>query len=191
MIQHSILGQAGSGKSTFIKQQFGEDFKCIYFSVGSLLRKMLDQSGIADFQHNKNAWESANPLVYSTYKNLCLLSEDLQVPLVSDGFPRNGDQVITGINILKKLPASVQEIQLQLHMLDITKEEQIKRISDRQGISEYQIKRIHQSRLDYDSVISLLSKGKEKLDDMKCGRLCLQFNWWKPVDGKFELVNIA
>ena len=72
-----------------------------------------------------------------------------------------------------------------------SKEEQIKRISDRQGISEYQIKRIHQSRLDYDNVISLLSKEKEKLDDMNCGRLSLQFNWWKPVDGKFELVNIA
>ena len=190
MIQHSILGQAGSGKSTFIDQKFG-DSKHISFSVGSLLRKMLSQSGIADSQHNTNAWESANPLVYSTYNNLCLLSEDLQVPLVSDGFPRNGDQVITGMSILKKLPATVREVQLHFHMLDITKEEQIKRISDRQGISEYQTKRINQSRLDYENVISLLSKEKEKLDNVECGRISLQFNWWKPVDGKFELMNIA
>lgn len=189
MIQHSILGQAGSGKSTFIKQQFGEGFKCIYFSVGSLLRRMLDQSGIAGSQHSTNAWESANPLVYSMYDNLCLLSEKLQVPLVSDGFPRNGEQVIKGINTLNRLPATVREIQLHLHMLDISEKEQIHRIEERQGMDDYQLKRIKQSRSDFEDVVSSFAKKKELIQTT--GRLSIQFNWWKPIDGKFELVSIA
>jgi len=191
MIQHSILGQAGSGKSTFIKQRFGEDSKCIYFSVGSLLRKMLGQSGIADSQHNKNAWESANPLVYDIYRELCILSDHLHAPLVSDGFPRNGEQVVNGISILRSLPATIREIQLHLHLLDIPEEEQIKRIEERQGMDDYQIKRIKQSRRDFEGVVSLFAKEKKKIEDTICDRISLQFNWWKAVDEKFEIVNIT
>jgi len=188
VIQHSILGQAGSGKSTFIDQTFG-DSKHISFSVGSLLRKILSQSGIADSQHNTNAWESANPLVYSTYKNLCLLSEDLQVPLISDGFPRNGDQVITGMSILKNLPATVREIQLHLHMLDIPEEEQVRRIEARQGTDDYQLKRIKQSRSDFETVINKFAEQKQKTS--LTDRIFIQFNWWKAENGKFSLVSIS
>jgi adenylate kinase family enzyme len=188
VIQHSILGQAGSGKSTFIDQKFG-DSKHISFSVGSLLRKMLSQSGIADSQHNTNAWESANPLVYSTYDNLCLLSDKLQAPLISDGFPRNGDQVIKGLDILKQLPATVREIQLHLHMLDIPEKEQIRRIKARQGMDDYQLTRIKQSRSDFEDVVKQFARQKQNhnLTD----RLSIQFNWWKATDGGFEILNIS
>ena len=186
MIQHSVIGQAGSGKSTFIKQTFG-DTKHVSFSVGSILRKMLSQSGIADSQHNTNAWESANPLVYSTYKHLCLLSEQLKTPLVSDGFPRNSDQVTTCMSILRNLPASMEEIQLHLHMLDIPEEEQIRRIEERQGMDEYQLKRIKISRTDFESVVNSMAVQKElvKMTD----HISIQFNWWKAEKGGFKLVS--
>jgi len=188
MIQHSVLGQAGSGKSTFIDQKFS-DSRHISFSVGSLLRKMLGQSGIADSQHNTNAWESANPLVYCTYEKLCLLSDSLGVPLISDGFPRNGSQVTTGMSILRNLPATVGEVQLHLHLLDIPEEEQIRRIEERQGMDEYQLKRIKRSRMDFEEVISKMQIELSKTNSL--GNIAIQFNWWSSKDGGFELLNVS
>ena len=190
MIQHSILGQAGSGKSTFIEQNFGNS-KCVVFSVGSLLRKMLGQSGIADSQQKTNTWESADPLVYDTYKHLCILSDSLQVPIILDGFPRNGDQVVAGMNILKNLPASIREIQLHVHMLDIPEEEQIRRIEERQRepMDDYQIKRIKDSRKDFEEIIPKLAAEKEK--ETITDRISIQFNWWSSKNNEFKLINVS
>ena len=75
-------------------------------------------------------------------------------------------------------------------MLDIPEEEQIRRIEKRQGMDDYQLKRIKQSRSDFEDVIEQFARQKQNhnLTD----RLSIQFNWWKATDGGgFEILNIS
>ena len=53
---HCVLGQAGSGKSTFIDQNFKKD-EHIFYNVGSILRKMFGDSIGKKQNGNKNTWD--------------------------------------------------------------------------------------------------------------------------------------
>ena len=123
MIQHCVLGQAGSGKSTFIEKTFPKD-EFIFFSVGNILRGMF--SCLKNKQgSSSNVWTFANPLVYSVYKHCCWVSDKHGYPLVTDGFPRNVTQ-LSHMNRYLTTP-KLGDVSVYMHMLDISEEEQIKR----------------------------------------------------------------
>jgi len=57
---HCVIGQAGSGKSTFINENFLKD-EHIFYNVGSILRKMFGASIGKKQDGNKNTWDFADP----------------------------------------------------------------------------------------------------------------------------------
>lgn len=151
---HYVLGQAGSGKSTFIKNNFRKDNFIIY-NVGEILRGMF--SCMKSKQDSKNVWSFANPIVYSMFKHCCKVSRDNNIPLVSDGLPRNSKQLMTAHRYLADFSRK-SPVEVEVHILHITREEQMKRIEERDGIlDEYRLDRIEQSRRDLEGVIDAIS----------------------------------
>jgi len=179
MIQHCVLGQAGSGKSTFIEKIFPRD-EFIFFSVGNILREMF--SCLKKKQRDNNVWELANPLVYSIYKHCCWISNKYEYPLVTDGFPRNTTQ-LSHMNRYLTTP-KLGKVSVCIHMLDISEEEQIKRINNRNsGIDDYQAKRIKQSRDDFNEILDAL----EVLMEDPNNNINYEIKWYNQKNGDFIL----
>ena len=179
MIQHCVIGQAGSGKSTFIEKNFSRD-ECIFFDTGSMLRGMF--SCLKGEQTSKNVWDFANPLVYSVYKQCCTVSQDTGYEFVTDGFPRNSSQVK---NMHMFLSSTPHENSIIFHMLDISEDEQIRRVEERNGkMSEYHIDRISQSRKDFDSVLDELERI---MDTNNACNISIEIKWYKQENGGFVL----
>ena len=179
MIQDCVIGQAGSGKSTFIEKKFPRD-EHIFFDTGSMLRSMF--TCLKGEQTSKNVWDFANPLVYSVYKQCCTVSENTGYEFITDGFPRNSSQVKNMHMFLTSLPHSNSII---FHMLDISEEEQIRRIEKRNGkMSDYHIDRISQSRRDFESVLDELDRI---MSSSTANRTLIEIKWYKQEDGDFVL----
>ena len=183
MIIHCVLGQAGSGKSTFIDQMFDEN-DCIFFNVGSILRKMFGKSLGKKQTGNKNTWDFADPMVYSIFDHCQHISRRYNTPLISDGFPRNIRQ-LDYLN--KKLRvAEYGPVEINIHLLDISEKEQLKRILERNGeLNEYHIDRVSESRNTFEYVLdhleSILLEDTENL----------KFNliWYGQENGTFKKVS--
>lgn len=175
---HYVLGQAGSGKSTFIDKHFPKD-DFILYNVGEILRGMF--SCMKSKQDSKNVWSFANPIVYSMFKHCCKVSRDNDIPLVSDGLPRNSKQLMTAHRYLADFSRKV-DVNVEVHVLHINREEQMRRIEERNGsLDEYQLDRIQQSRRDLEGVINAISP--------LLGTTAVKYNlkWYKQEDGEFIL----
>lgn len=178
-----IIGQAGSGKSTFINDNFPKD-EFIFFNVGKILRSMF--SCLRNHQDNKNVWEFANPLVYGIFKQCCNVSKSTGYDIVLDGFPRDGTQ-LSHLNRYLSTP-SLGKVSVCIHALDINRSEQAKRISNRDGVlDDYQEKRIDQSRDDFEQILDGLERifinGKSRID--------YKIIWYDQVDGGFVISREA
>jgi adenylate kinase family enzyme len=179
MIAHCIIGQAGSGKSTFIDSKFNKD-DFIFYSVGNMLRGMF--SCLKGNQKNNNVWDFANPLVYSVMKHCILTSNGTGYPVVFDGLPRNSNQ-LQHLHTYLTSP-KLGEVEVVVHCLDIDRSEQINRIRERNGeMDDYQMTRIQQSRNDFEGVIDSL----ETLVENKNHEVVYTVNWYKQLDGGFIL----
>tara|TARA_R100000008_G_C3479431_1_gene113087 strand:- start:38 stop:613 length:576 start_codon:yes stop_codon:yes gene_type:complete len=184
MIQiECVLGQAGSGKSTFIKQMFDEE-EHIFFNVGSILRKMFGSSLGKRQEDSKNTWSFADPLVYNIFDNCYNISRNYNIPLVSDGFPRNLNQ-LDYINTKLRV-AEYGPVKINMHLLDISEKEQLRRILKRNGeLTEYHVDRVAESRENFECVItrleSILLKDSENLR--------YNLNWYKQENGTFIKVS--
>ena len=184
MIQiECVLGQAGSGKSTFIKQMFDEE-EHIFFNVGSILRKMFGSSLGKRQEDSKNTWSFADPLVYNIFDNCYNISRNYNIPLVSDGFPRNLNQ-LDYINTKLRV-AEYGPVTINMHLLDISEKEQLRRILKRNGeLTEYHVDRVAESRENFECVItrleSILLKDSENLR--------YNLNWYKQENGTFIKVS--
>ena len=120
---HCVLGQAGSGKSTFIDQHFPKD-EHIFYNVGSILRKMFGASIGKKQNGNKNTWDFADSLVYNIFDHCHHISRTHNIPMVSDGFPRNVSQLDYMDNSLRiaeyhSCIAEYGNVKLNFHLLDI------------------------------------------------------------------------
>lgn len=178
MIINCVIGQAGSGKSTFIEKNFLKE-EYIFFNVGKILRGMFDCMKGA--QDSKNVWDFANPLVYGTLKHCMKISKDSGYDLVLDGFPRNSSQLS---HLDRHLSEDFGEVSVVIHVLNINKEEQVRRVEKRNGkIDEYQLSRIDQSRSDFEYVLDELARVKEKAPE----RLRYVISWYDQIDGDFVL----
>lgn len=183
MIINYVLGQAGSGKSTFITRVFPKEDN-IVFNVGEVLRSSF--SCLKKKQTNKNVWSFANPLVYSMFKHHCKVARDYEIPLVTDGLPRNSKQLMVTHRYLTTWSHKTQVI-VNVNCLHINREEQIRRITERNGngsISEYQLDRIEQSREDLDGTITALGILRESESKHK---ISYKLNWYSQHDGHFHL----
>ena len=181
MILHYVLGQAGSGKSTFIGQRFPKDDH-IVFNVGEILRGTF--SCMKNKQTSKNVWSFANPIVYSMFKHCCKVCRDHDVPMVSDGMPRNSKQLMVAHRYLTDFSHKMN-VEINVHLLHVGKQEQIDRIESRNGsIDPYQLERIDQSRADFDNNISALGSLKE---DENRHHIKYKMLWYKQEDGGFSL----
>ncbi len=180
MIINCVIGQAGSGKSTFIGQKFPRD-QYIFFDVGDILRGMF--TCFKGNQGNKNVWSFANPLVYSIMKKCVSISSKTNYPVVFDGFPRNSTQVRHLHRYLTS--PRLGKVEVLVHCLDINMDEQMSRIEKRNGgLDEYQIKRIKQSRNDFEGVIEEVEKLMLDSRNHPVSYKCM---WYKQVDDGFTL----
>lgn len=177
---HYVLGQAGSGKSTFIDKHFPKEDNII-FNVGEVLRGMF--SCMKSRQEKKNVWSFANPIVYSMFKHCCKVGRDHNLPLVTDGLPRNSKQLMTTHRYLADQTSRKGTIiNVDVHVLHISREEQMRRIEERNGsLDEYQLDRINQSRQDLEGVINAISPL------MTNPNVVYRLNWYKQEDGEFIL----
>jgi len=182
-IIHCVVGQAGSGKSTFISQHFPKDDH-IFYNVGSILRKMFGSSLGKKQDGNKNTWDFADPLVYNIFDHCHHISRTHNIPMVSDGFPRNINQLDY---MDKKLRvAEYGNVELNFHLLDISEKEQLRRIFERNGeLTQYHIDRIKESRNSFEYVIDRLEGIL--LDDTE--NLIYKLNWYKQEDGSFQKIS--
>ena len=180
---HCILGQAGSGKSTFIDQNFSKDDH-IFYNVGSILRKMFGSSIGKNQNGNKNTWNFADPLVYNIFDHCHHISRGHNIPLVSDGFPRNVSQ-LDYMDKRLRVP-EYGGVKINIHLLDITEKEQLRRILERNGeLSEYHIDRIAESRRNFEEVV-------ERLESILLGdteNITYSLFWYKQENGTFEEVS--
>ena len=181
MMIHFVLGQAGSGKSTFITRHFPKEDN-ILFNVGEILRGAF--SCMKNKQESKNVWSFANPLVYSMFKHCCKVSRDQDIPLVSDGMPRNSSQLMFAHRYLTDFSHKI-DVTVNIHALHISRSEQIERIRERNGdIDEYQLDRIKQSRRDLEGVMNALNPLVESSPKHK---IRYKIKWYKQEDGQFVL----
>jgi adenylate kinase family enzyme len=180
---HCVIGQAGSGKSTFIKQNFPKD-EHIFYNVGSILRKMFGDS-IGKLQRgNKNTWDFADPLVYDVFNHCHQISKSHGIPMVSDGFPRNVRQ-LDYMNQKLRIP-EFGTVELNFHLLDITEKEQLRRVLERNGeLTQYHIDRVKESRNSFEYVVERLEGIL--LDDTE--NLVYKLNWYKQENGSFQNVS--
>ncbi len=177
MIVNCVVGQAGSGKSTFIEKNFPSE-EYIFFNVGKILRSMF--SCLKKEQDNKNVWEFANPFVYSTLKHCCLVSESTGHDVVLDGFPRDETQ-LSHMDRYLSTP-ELGKVEVVIHALDINRSEQIKRIKDRNGsVDNYQEQRVDQSRTDFDNIVEAL----EHIFISGNSPISYKIKWYNQVDGGF------
>jgi len=180
---HCVLGQAGSGKSTFIGQNFKKD-KHIFYNVGSILRKMFGDSIGKKQNGNKNTWDFADPLVYNIFDHCHNISKNYNVPLISDGFPRNVNQLDYMDKGLKV--AECGNVLINMHLLDISEKEQLRRILDRNGeLTQYHIDRINESRKNFESVVERLEGIL--LNDTE--NITYNLIWYKQENGSFQKVS--
>ena len=182
-IHHYVLGQAGSGKSTFIEQTFPSEHY-IHFNTGNILRGMFDC--MKQVQDQKNVWNFANPIVYGIYKNCSLISSKYGFPLVTDGFPRNRYQMKVAHRWLND--AHPNQPMVIFHMLYISEQDQISRLAQRNGVavadlSDYEVERVKQSRSDFDGVVDEI----EHLIDSGLTQYRIKLNWYKQEGGGFVL----
>ena len=181
MIINYVLGQAGSGKSTFISKEFPKDDNII-FNVGEVLRSTF--SCLKKKQAEKNVWSFANPLVYSMFKHCCKVGREFDIPVVTDGLPRNSKQLMVTHRYLTTWSHKT-DVVVYVSCLHINREEQIKRITERNGsIDEYQLDRIEQSRADLDGTLQALSLLRESSSKHK---IDYKLNWYAQHDGAFHL----
>jgi adenylate kinase family enzyme len=180
---HCIIGQAGSGKSTFIDQNFSRD-EHIFYNVGSILRKMFGASIGKKQDGNKNTWDFADPLVYSVFEHCHQISRTHNIPMVSDGFPRSVNQLDY---MDKKLRAPhYGKAEINFHLLDISEKEQLRRILERNGeLTQYHIDRVKESRDSFEYVVERLEGIL--LDDTE--NLVYNLNWYKQEDGTFQKIS--
>tara|TARA_R110002074_G_scaffold282800_1_gene454368 strand:- start:952 stop:1533 length:582 start_codon:yes stop_codon:yes gene_type:complete len=180
---HCVIGQAGSGKSTFIEQNFSKD-EHIFYNVGSILRKMFGASIGKKQNGNKNTWDFADPLVYNIFDHCHHIASTHNVPMVSDGFPRSVNQLDY---MDKKLRvAEYGEVEVNFHLLDISEKEQMRRILERNGeLDRYHIDRISESRRSFECVIDriegILLSGTENI--------IYKLNWYTQADGSFQKIS--
>jgi adenylate kinase family enzyme len=181
MILHYVLGQAGSGKSTFISAMFPKE-ENILFNVGEVLRGTF--YCMKSKQSEKNVWSFANPLVYSMFKHCCKVSRDYDVPLVTDGMPRNSKQLMVAHRYLTDFSHKMN-VEVNVHFLYIDEKEQISRITGRNGsVGEYQMERIKQSRSDLEGNITTIGILKESMDKHE---VKYNLKWYDQDDGNFIL----
>lgn len=181
MMINFVLGQAGSGKSTFIARNFPKEDN-ILFSVGEILRNSF--SCMKNKQESKNVWSFANPLVYSMFKHCCKVSRDHDIPLVSDGMPRNSSQLLYAHRYLTKFVEKV-DVNVDIHVLHISRCEQIERVRERNGeMNEYELERIKQSRNDLEGVMNALNPLVESVPKHK---VKYKVKWYRQDDNKFVL----
>jgi len=181
MIINYVLGQAGSGKSTFISREFPKGDNVI-FNVGEVLRSTF--SCLKKRQKEKNVWSFANPLVYSMFKHCCKVGRDFDIPVIADGLPRNSKQLMVTHRYLTTWSHKTN-VTVNVNCLHINREEQIRRITERNGsIDEYQLDRIEQSRDDLDGTLQALILLKESTSKHK-----IQYNisWYAQSNGAFYL----
>lgn len=177
MIVNCVIGQAGSGKSTFIEEKFPKE-EYIFFNVGKVLRSMF--TCMKGRQDNKNVWEFANPFVYGTLKHCCNISRANGYDVVLDGFPRDGGQLSHMDRYLSN--PDLGGVSVVIHALDITREEQLKRIKNRNGsVDKYQEERVDQSRSDFNSIID----GLELMFLNKKSPINYKIVWYAQKDGGF------
>ena len=180
---HCVLGQAGSGKSTFIDQHFPKD-EYIFYNVGSILRKMFVDSIGKKQNGNKNTWDFADPLVYNIFDHCHHISRNYMIPLISDGFPRNVNQLDYMNKRLRV--AEYGNVKITMHLLDISEKEQLRRILDRNGeLTQYHIDRISESRRNFENVVDRLESIL--LDDTE--NLIYNLIWYKQEDGNFQKIS--
>ena len=178
-----VLGQAGSGKSTFIKQMFDKD-EHIFYNVGSILRKMFGDSIGKKQTGNKNTWSFADPLVYNIFDHCQHISRTHNLPVVSDGFPRNINQLDYMNKRLRV--AEYGNVEITFHLLDISEKEQMRRILERNGeLTEYHIDRVLESRKNFELVIDRLEGIL--LEDTE--NLRYNLNWYKQENGTFTKIS--
>ena len=181
MIINYVLGQAGSGKSTFINEVFPKEDNII-FNVGEVLRSTF--SCLKKRQKEKNVWSFANPLVYSVFKHCCKVGKDFDIPVVTDALPRNSKQLMACHRYFTTWSRKTDVI-VNINCLHINREEQIKRVTKRNGcIDEYQLDRIEQSREDLDGTLRALAILKESSDMHK---VVYNINWYGQDNGAFHL----
>ena len=182
-IIHCVLGQAGSGKSTFINKMFNED-DCIFFNIGSVLRKMFGSSIGKKQTGNKNTWDFADPLVYSIFDHCHHIARSHDTIMISDGFPRNVNQ-LDYMNTRLRV-AEHGNTEINIHLLDITEKEQLRRVLERNGkLTQYHIDRIAESRESFELVA-------ERLEGILLGDTeNLKYNliWYKQENGTFVKVS--
>lgn len=182
-IIHCVIGQAGSGKSTFILQNFPSE-EHIFYNVGSILRKMFGASIGKKQDGNKNTWDFADPLVYNVFDHCHHISRTHNVPMVSDGFPRNINQLDYIDKVLRV--AEYGKVEINFHLLDISEKEQVRRILERNGqLDQYHIERIAESRHNFECVI-------ERLEGILLGEtenLVYNLNWYKQENGSFQKIS--
>jgi len=178
---HYVLGQAGSGKSTFIEQKFPKEDN-ILFNVGEVLRGAF--TCMKSRQSEKNVWTFANPLVYSMFKHCCKVSRDHDVPLVTDGMPRNSKQLMVAHRYLTDFSHKM-DVQVDVHFLYINEQEQLRRIEERNGsIDGYQMERVKQSRVDLEGNIATIGVLRESTDKHEVN---YNLKWYDQKDGEFVL----
>lgn len=180
-----VLGQAGSGKSTFINQMFDED-DCVFFNVGSILRKMFGASIGKKQTGNKNTWDFADPLVYNIFDHCQHIARNHNAPLVSDGFPRNVNQLDYMNTRLRVMEYG--KVKINVHLLCITEKEQLRRVLERNGeLTQYHIDRIAESRKSFELII-------DRLEGILLGDTeNLKYNliWYKQEDGTFTKISTS
>jgi adenylate kinase family enzyme len=180
---HCVIGQAGSGKSTFINENFLKD-EHIFYNVGSILRKMFGASIGKKQDGNKNTWDFADPLVYNIFDHCHHISRTHNIPMVSDGFPRNVNQLDYMDKRLRV--AEYGKVEINFHLLDISEKEQVRRILERNGkLDQYHIDRIAESRRNFEHVI-------ERLEGILLGdteNVIYGLNWYKQEDGSFQKIS--
>lgn len=180
---HCVIGQAGSGKSTFINQHFSRDDH-IFYNVGSILRKMFGASIGKKQDGNKNTWDFADPLVYNIFDHCHHISRSHNISMVSDGFPRSIGQ----LDYMDKKLRVVEygKVEINFHLLDISEKEQLRRILKRNGeLTQYHIDRVKESRDNFEYVIERLEGIL--LDDTE--NIVYKLNWYKQDDGSFQNVS--
>ena len=154
------------------------------YNVGSILRKMFGSSIGINQKVIRNTWSFADPLVYNIFDHCHHISRNHKVPVVSDGFPRNINQLDYMDKRLRV--AEYGNVKIVMHLLDVSEKEQLKRVLERNGeLTEYHVERIAESRRDFENLIErmegILVNDTENID--------YELIWYKQEHGTFWSVS--
>ena len=133
---------------------------------------------------NKNTWDFADSLVYDVFNHCHWISKTHDIPMVSDGFPRNISQ-LDYMNQKLRVP-EFGIVEINFHLLDITEKEQLRRVLERNGeLTQYHIDRVKESRNSFEYVVERLESIL--LDDTE--NLVYKLNWYSQLNGTFQNVS--